>query len=260
MFTLVLMLNNIFRIVIGAILVFMMVPSVSAQMSAMPKVSGLVLEKTTGKRLADVNVLNLRTNRKVVSNNFGVFYIEAMVGDSLSLTKIGYGSVKTVINTLEDILLELQPGLQIEEVVIARKTKQQEMEDILRDYEKKGIYNGGKNGVGTYLNSPATALYNLFGREAKNMKRFEKFMNREVNELAVDRIFTQKVVSETTGLDGEELLNFMEMYRPSHDVATKWGQYDLLDYITSSFKSWDGDGRPAPVRLPKLVIPSQNYK
>ncbi len=258
MFTLVLMLKNIFKLLIVFPLLFLTSQETWAQMSTMPQISGLVLEKTTGKRLADVNVINLRTNRKSISNNFGVFYIDAMVGDSLSLTKVGYGSIKTTINTLEDILLEMQPGMQIEEVVVARKTKQQDMEDILRDFEKKGIYNGGKNRVGTYLNSPATALYNLFGREAKNMKRFEKFMNREVNEIAIDRIFTQKVVSETTDLEGEELLNFMELYRPPYESVIKWGQYDLLNYITTSFKSWEAQGRPAPVRLPKLEIPEQN--
>lgn len=258
MFTLVEMLKDIFKIIIVFPFLFLMTEEVNAQMSALPQISGLVLEKTTGKRLGEVNVVNLRTQRKTVSNNFGVFYIDAMVGDSLSLTKVGYGPIKTVINTFEDILLEMQPGLQIEEVIVARKTRQQEMEDILRDYEKKGIYGGGKNRAGTYINSPATALYNLFGREAKNMKRFEKFMDREVNEIAVDRIFTQKIVSETTGLQGEELLNFMELYRPSHDTASKWGQYDLLNYITSSYKNWVAQGKPAPTRLPKLEIPPQN--
>jgi len=252
------MLKTIFKILIILPILVVMTREGVAQKTNLPQISGLVLERTTGKRLADVNVVNLRTNRKVVSNTFGVFYIEAMVGDSLALSKIGYGPIRTVVTTLEDILLEMQPGLQIEEVVVARKSKEQEMDDILRDYEKKGIYNGGKNRVGTYLNSPATALYNLFGREAKNMKRFEKFMNQEVNELAVDKVFTRKVVSETTGLEGEALLNFMEVYRPSHDVASKWGQYDLLNYINKSFKKWEADGRPAPTRLPKLEIPTQN--
>lgn len=230
----------------------------TAQMTELPKVSGLILEKGTGNRLADVNVINLKTNRKVTSNNFGVFYIDAMIGDSLSITKVGYGSLKTVLYTLNDVVLEMQPGMQIETVVVARQTRQQEMKDILRDYEKKGIYNGGKNKVGTYLNSPATALYNLFGREAKNMKRFEKYMNREVNEIAVDRIFTKSAVSEHTGLEGEALTNFMEIYRPSYEQSKNWGQYDLLNYIVSSFKTWDGQGRPAPVKLPKLEIPPQN--
>lgn len=229
-----------------------------AQVSDMPKVSGIVLEKGIGKRLVDVNVMNIRTKRTATSNNFGVFNIEAAIGDSLSFTKVGYGPLKTVLYTMEDIVLEMQPGLTIEEVVVARRTRQQEMEDILNDYSKKGIYNGGKNSVGTYISSPATALYNLFGREAKNMKRFEKFMDRELDAIAVDRIFNKTIVSNTTGLEGQDLEHFMEIYRPSHSVATKWGQYDLLNYITKSFKEWDSKGRPAPEKLPKLDIPPQN--
>lgn len=240
------------------ILFFIQLSESNAQVSDMPKVSGIVLEKGTGSRLTDVNVTNLRTKRTITSNSFGIFYIEAAVGDSLSFTKVGYGPLKTILYTLEDIVLEMQPGLAIEEVVVARRTRQQEMEDILRDYSKKGVYGGGHNSVGTYLNSPATALYNLFGREAKNMKRFEKFMDRELDAIAVDRIFNKTIVSTTTGLEGKDLENFMELYRPSHDQAVKWGQYDLLNYITRSFKDWESKGRPLPEKLPKLDIPPQN--
>ena len=229
-----------------------------AQMSELPKISGLILEKGTGKRLADVNILNTNTNKREYTNNFGVFYLEASVGDTLSISKVGYGPLKTVIFTREDILLEMQPGMQIEEVVIARRTREQEMQDILDDYAKKGIYNGGKNRAGTYLNSPATALYNLFGREAKNMKRFEKFMDRELEAIELDKIFSKSAVMKTTGLEGQDLINFMELYRPSFQVAKSWGQYDLIDYITRSFKYWNEQGRPEPVKLPKLDIPSQN--
>jgi hypothetical protein len=231
---------------------------VQAQVSDLPKVSGIIIEKNDGKRLADVNVTNVRTKRAVTTNNFGVFYIEASLGDSLSFTKVGYGPLKTVLYTMEDIVIEMQPGLTIEEVVVARRTRQQEMEDILRDYSKKGIYNGGKNSVGTYLGSPATALYNLFGREAKNMKRFEKFMDRELDAIAIDRIFNKTIVSSTTGLEGQDLEHFMELYRPGHAQATSWGQYDLLNYITKSFKEWESKGRPVPEKLPKLDIPPQN--
>lgn len=230
----------------------------NAQVSDLPKVSGIILEKGNGKRLVDVNVINLRTKKAVASNNFGVFYIEASIGDSLFFTKVGYGPVKTVLYTMEDIVIEMQPGLTIEEVVVARRTRQQEMEDILKDYSKKGVYNGGKNSVGTYISSPATALYNLFGREAKNMKRFEKFMDKELDAIAVDRIFNKTIVANTTGLEGKDLEQFMEMYRPSHSIASKWGQYDLLNYITKSFKEWDAKGRPSPEKLPKLDIPPQN--
>lgn len=83
-------------------------------------------------------------------------------------------------------------------------------------------------------------------------------MDREMDEIAVDRIFTKTAVTKVTGLEGEPLQHFMELYRPSHDMASRWGEYDLVNYITRSFKSWEDQGRPAPVKLPKLEIPPQN--
>ncbi|HMR20232.1 MAG TPA: hypothetical protein PKA53_13095 [Sphingobacterium sp.] len=251
------MIRDIINITLCLLCITLSLPSSYAQQSS-PTLSGLILEKGTNTRLADVNVINLRTQARTTTNIYGVFYIEATIGDSLSLSKTGYGPLKTVLFTMEDILLEMQPGLQIETVVVARRSRQQEMSDILKDYEKKGIYNGGRNSTGTYLNSPATALYNIFGREAKNMKRFEKFMDREVEELAVDRVFSTSAVSKATGLEGKDLQNFMDLYRPSYQQVERWGQYDLLDYITRSFKSWEAQGRPEAQKLPKLEIPPQS--
>ncbi|WP_231561535.1 carboxypeptidase-like regulatory domain-containing protein [Sphingobacterium sp. T2] len=138
-------MKRILAYIFVALALLLFVQQVEAQVSELPKVSGLVLEKGTGKRISDVNVVNTRTKRVVFTNAFGVFYIEAAVGDTLSITKVGYGPLKTVIYSNDDILLEMQPGIMLEEVVIARRSKRQDMEDILRDYSKKGIYNGGKN-------------------------------------------------------------------------------------------------------------------
>lgn len=225
--------------------------------SMVSNLSGVVLDKEEGTRLSDVNVTNIRTKKTARTNTFGVFFIEASVGDSLSLSKVGYGPVKTYLYSLDDLLIEMQVGLQIETVVVSRQTKEGEMNEILRNYERKGLHNGGKNRVGTYLNSPATALYNLFGRDAKNAKRFERFMDRELEESKVDRIFNRTVVSEATQLEGDELQSFMDLYRPSHHSAVNWGQYELLNYISRSFETWKKNGRPKSERLPKLDIPPQ---
>lgn len=247
------MFRQIIKIVLLLPLFFVIYQQVDAQQ--IPTVSGLVLEKETGSRVAEVNVVNLANMKRVVTNTYGAFFIEASVGDTLSLSRTGFGSIKTVLYTMGDLVLEMNPGIHIETVVISRRTRQEEMADIMRDFEKKGIYNGGKNKVGTYVNSPATALYNLFGREAKNMKRFEKFMDREVDEIQLDRIFSKTKVSEITGLSGDELQSFMDLYRPSLTIAQSWGQYDLLEYVNRNFKKWDADGRPASQKLPKLTIP-----
>jgi len=233
------------------------IPGAFAQYTEPATLSGLVLERGTSTRLADVNVTNLRNNRITRTSVYGVFTIEAAVGDSLSFSKVGYGPVKTVVQTAEDILIDMQAGLEIETIVVTRSTKEAELNSIMRDYEKKGIYNGGKNTFGTYLGSPATALYNLFGREAKNAKRFEKFMDQELEQTKVDRIFNRTIVSQLTKLEGQDLQDFIDYYRPSYSSAMSWGQYDLMKYINNSFDSWNANGRPRPQRLPKLDIPPQ---
>lgn len=219
-------------------------------------VSGLVLERGTDTRISDANVVNLRTKQTVRTNSYGVFTVEVNVGDTLSISKVGYGPVKTRINTLEDILVDIQAGNQIETVVITRSTKEGQMREMMEDYGSKGVYNGGHNKFGTYLASPATALYNLFGKEAKNAKRFESYMNQELEETKVDRIFNKTIVSNLTKLEGDELQSFMDIYRPSYSTAQRWGQYDLMNYINSSFKTWNSQGRPKSQRLPKLDIPA----
>lgn len=222
------------------------------------RISGLVLERgSNNARISDVNVTNLRTRQQVRTSSMGVFTIEANVGDSLSFSKIGYGPIKTVVNVLEDIIVDMQPGLEIETVVVTRSTRETELQDALSDYRRKGVHNGGHNTVGTYLASPATALYNLFGKEPRNARRFEEYMNQEVDALKVDRIFNRRIVTEITALEGEELQAFMELYRPSLSMAESWGQYDLMLYINNSFKSWEANGRPRPEKLPKLEIPQQ---
>lgn len=230
----------------------------TVQVQEQSRVSGVLLEKGTGTRLSDVNVKNLNTNQSTRSNIHGVFYIEASTGDSLQFTKVGYGPVKSVLNTLSDILIEMQSGVSIETVVINRKTREGELQDLLDQYRKKGVYNQGKNTVGTYLGSPATAIYNLFSKDSKNARRFKKYIDREEQELKVDRIFNKELVKSLTGLQEEkELEAFMSMYRPSYTVASSWGQYELYSYITRSFERWEKDGRPKPQPLPKLDIPKQ---
>ncbi len=220
-------------------------------------ISGVAMEKGTNNRLADVNVTNLRTQSRGISNNFGVFSLEASVGDSLSFTKVGYGTVKTVLYSMQDFVIELQAGIKLETVTIDRLSREAELNALMNDYSKKGIYNNGSNKFGTYIASPATALYNLFGQEAKNARRFSRMMDREKDEIRVDRVFNRTVVVKYTGLEGDQLQSFMDIYRPTFHMVEYWGEYDLINYIKSSFEQFEANGRPKSDRLPKIEIPNQ---
>lgn len=222
------------------------------------KVSGMVMQKGSANRIAEVLVYNMRTHRSTVTNTFGVFTSEASIGDTLSFTKVGYGQVRTVVTSHDDFVVELQEGITLETVTIQRMSKEAELNDAMRNYSKKGIYNGGKNKIGTYLGSPATALYNLFGSEAKNARRFSSFMDKEKDELQVDRIFSIEKVKAATQLEGEQLASFMQIYRPSYDAAQYWGEYDFRHYVESSLEDFNKRGRPKSEKLPDIEVRTQH--
>lgn len=252
------------RLLLYIIAVFCLLFAVSLRTSAQTagyerkNISGMILERgTNNTRIADANVTNMNTQQQVRTTMQGIFTLPVALGDSLSIEKVGYGTIKTQINMIEDIILEMQSGLQIETVVVSRSTREADMRGIMKDYERKGVYRGGQNSVGTYLASPATALYNLFGKEPKNARRFQQYMEQELEETKIDRIFTKSIVTELTGLEGEERQSFMDWYRPSLSTAEKWGRYDLMVYINKSFEDWDANGRPKSQKLPKLEIPPQ---
>ena len=77
-------------------------------------------------------------------------------------------------------------------------------------------------------------------------------MQKELAETDVDRKFSRTRIEELTGLEGDDLTNFMIWYRPSFEKAQYWGEYDITAYIVQSFKKFDRDGRPAAPKLPKL--------
>lgn len=219
-------------------------------------VRGLVVEASGSARVGQANITNL-TNRKVaVSSPTGEFQINAAVGDSIVVSKIGYQTVLTEIKTMSDILINFhREAIKIETVTVERLSKEAELEDVMRSYRKQGVYFEGKPGVMQYIANPITSLYELLGRTPQNARRFRNNMEWELSETAVDRLFNQTRVQELTGLEGQDLVNFMRWYRPSYEKTANWGEYDIMLYIQTSFKQFDRDGRPAAPTLPKLTAP-----
>jgi len=107
------------------------------------------------------------------------------------------------------------------------------------------------------LASPATALYNLFGREAKNAKRFSRFLDSEKEQLQVDKVFSKDAVREITKLDDKDLDSFMRIYRPSPNMVANWQHYDFLEYVQRSLADFNKNGRPEGLTLPDIEVKTQ---
>jgi len=219
-------------------------------------IQGLVLEKGTSTRVASVNVRNKATRTTVSTDLRGVFRIYAQVGDTLMFTKLGFETHLSVVHSLSDILIDLQASsYRIETVTVEQRNREEELREGMDSYRRQGVYQEGKPGVLSYVFSPITSLYERFSKQGRQARRFRNYMDREVEAIAVDRLFSAYKITSLTGLKDRDLENFMLIYRPSYEAIQAWNDYDLTKYVLDSFKKYEADGRPEALKLPQLKLP-----
>lgn len=245
------------RLHILSFICFVLLIITSLRSLAQESLQGIVVEKGTPKRVAEATITNRRTLEKALSNNEGGFVIPAKPGDTLIVTKYAYSSEYYTIVDPKNIVINLNPIIELETVTITGKTRKDELKDIMDDYRKQGVYNNGKTKPLQYVFNPLSALYNTFSRSAKNARRFSSYAENEIQETEVDKKFNKYNVSEITGLEGDDLINFMALYRPTFNQSRYWNEYDIRDYLKASLKKFEEDGRPKADTLPELNIPPQ---
>lgn len=218
---------------------------------------GAVMDYEDGKRIAGAEVTNLNSKESIHTDAMGVFSIKGKEGDTLRIKSADYNDLETVLHGVSDVIIRLKSSFLLREVNVYGESKKDQLDDVMNDFRKKGNYYNGKPPPLAYIFTPISALYGLLGKTPKNARRFQKYMNFELEQSVVDRKFTVNLVQATTGLSGEDLLNFMDIYRPSFRQAEHWNEYDVRSYIKRSFDSFEANGRPAAPKLPKVEIPNQ---
>ena len=221
-------------------------------LKAQEKLQGIVLEKGTPKRVDEATITNRRTLEKAISNSEGGFVITAKVGDTLIVTKYAYSSEYYRIVQAKNITLSLNPTIELQTVTVTGKTRKEELQDVLEDYKKQGIYSVGKPKALSYIFNPLSALYGAFGKTAKNARRFNTYAQHEIEETEVDKKFNKYNVAEITGLEGNDLLNFMSLYRPTYDECKYWNEYDIRNYLKASLERFERNARPKADTLPRF--------
>ncbi|NRF41719.1 hypothetical protein [Pedobacter foliorum] len=223
------------------ILVFLLffaasIAPVSAQQEFILK--GAILEKGTKTRVAAAQIVNKRTGLFVLSNDFGLFQIKTVPGDSLLVIKMEYSDGIAVAQPGKDLIVYLDRGTTLKEVNIIGQTKRQELNDIKRDFRNKGSFYQGKPPFLSFLFKPLTAVYELLGRTPKNARRFGRYYETEMQQTLIDGFFNESIIQNNTDLKGDILEKYMIDYRPEYEKAKNWTEYDAIKYIRESYKKY----------------------
>ena len=202
-------------------------------------VKGVVIEKGSNIRIALSEITNLRTGIGVGSNDIGMFQLKAKIGDTLLVIKRNLIDQRVVVKSQEDIIVYLvRASTTLDDVTVYGNTKQQDLAEIKREYKNKGVYNGGKTTLLSAIFSPLNALYNLFGSDPKNARRFGRYADNEIKQSQIDVYFNQSIIKNNTELRGDTLEKYMLNCRPEFDKAQYWNSYDYIKYIKESSKKF----------------------
>jgi hypothetical protein len=197
---------------------------------------GVISRNISVERLAQVLITNLRTKNIMMSDELGWFSINAAIGDTLLFNKTNYTDLKVVVKAKEDIPVYMQPVIVLDQVTINGQSKRQELNDVMKDYHRQGIYYNGKPPVLSFLTSPLTGLYELFGKGPGQARRFAAFSKGELEFAEIRRRYNRAMVMRVTNTDSTTAKRFMEYYSPTYEDLKQWNDYELIKQVKKSYE------------------------
>lgn len=217
---------------------FALLPGLAFAQALLP-VTGITYNNKTSGRVAQVTITNLQHRAVVFSNDLGTFTINAAPTDTLLFSKPGFTEQKLVMKEQQQIMVYLVPALQLDDVVVKAKTKKQEQKEIMDAYRSQGTFYNGKPPAMSFLSSPLTGVYELFGKTPGRARRFNAYIQRENAQTEVNKRYTPDLVKRITKLPEEDIQKFMLAYSPPYPEMLKWNDYELIQFINRSLEGYN---------------------
>jgi hypothetical protein len=206
---------------VAAILLF-----ITSFAQAQSILKGTVYEEGTNTGLPDVFIRDINSRQVSITDKKGNFTINTAAGHTLIFNSPGYNSdtLYLVDMAAKKIKLTTQ-RISLQQVnVTAKRTEFNPREEYPEVYEKSKVY----------VFSPST----WFSGEGKKARRLKRYFQREAEERNIDAAFSPGYVSSIVPLKGNDLENFMTMFRPSYAFLRSNNRESMVAYVNDSYKKF----------------------
>jgi hypothetical protein len=229
--------------------------------------TGNVFDGVTFFPIREANIYNFSSKKYCFTNKEGNFEIFVTVGDTLIISKPIYKQEIVVItqgnmNKKQIDIFVFYKVIQLKEVFVYalpetyEKFKKDFIDTKLSNYYMKGTeltdeqrqYRQTQNvnyldlipgKVGQAIRSPITFLYDTFSRKAKMGRLYQELID---NQEEVDKLplkYNRNLVTSLTGLEGEELLDFMTYCKFSYYELVKWSPEYIISQVKRKFDDYE---------------------
>ena len=249
------------RKLLGLTLIFFSSLSLTHAQEGTTLLKGKVKNDNTDEVMSSVHVLNLSAVEGVITDNDGTFEIAVNTQDTLYFSYLGYKPLKVAVSN--DMIKFGAPVFRLTQLSFALE------EVIVRPYQLTGYldidvrkvplnpagrYNipglpqsgyeaGNRNrssiskAIGSLFN-PADFLYNLFGKNPKQMRKLKKMREDDQIKNLLGTKFDREVLVQLLGIDRVNLDEILRNCNYSNTFIQQANDLQILEAISGCYEEY----------------------
>ena len=232
-------------------------------LSSAQDLKGTIKDKHSGDFLIGVSIKV--ASHSAHSDGYGKFTLSGIkLGDTIIFSSIGYSEEKYIVgnSNLDNLVINMeQTSILLDEVKInslrnykADSLKFREEFAKTFNYSKskfKDIFitknyssnfprhpNQASNSTASLISVDVLSVISMLGKKRNPQSKLQQKLIKEEEERYLDNTFSKRKVQNLTGLTGDSLQTFMQLYRPNIDTAKYMSDYDIILYIKKSYQEY----------------------
>lgn len=259
--------NCTFAAVKKFILILGLLVCVIAVYAQQKRYSARVFDGITYQPLAGASVYNVNTQKFAFTDKNGRFEIDLSLNDTLIISKSIYRQLVTAIDQtlfygFEDFFLYYKVTMLKEVTIIginpsyegfkkdivtlelpeyykrAEEAQLSEWQKANATYKENGNILSLGGGV---TMSPISYLYDKYSKKAKMNRLYNEMLSYEDEVERIQHKYNRDIVSELTGLQGDELLDFMMYCRFNYYDLVRWSDEQIREKIRTNYFNYQYD-------------------
>ncbi len=193
-------------------------------------IHGQVVDMQGGATLQDVSIHNVHTDKSAASDKGGNFAIDAAEGQLVEFRKAGYRTqrIRLPKGNLPVFKVYLEKGTDgpiMQSEYGAAPTAREDSLKYAALYKKELEFPRLKGYQA--IQHPFSAL----SKKNQQIWAFQQEFDFYQQQKYIDYTFNAPLVTSLTGLTGDSLQTYMQMFRPTYQQLRTLGEYNFYSYI-----------------------------
>lgn len=207
-------------------------------------IQGQITDVASGKPIYDVLVQNLHTSTAINTDDDGKFSLAAGKGQLIEFSKEGYKALRVrlpngTFPSYFKVVLEKSIPMPIADASAPPKDYASDSVKYYALYKRELDF--PRFTVLDAVQHPFSAMSKRNQEIWEFQKEFEFYQQQKY----IDYTFNAKLIHSITGLQGDSLQTYMQMFRPTYDQLRNMNEYTYLNYIKRTAQAYKERGMRA---------------